>query len=64
MRNRHLAGAGQHPPPFVAAFATSNEGDVSPNVGGAYCIDTGEACDFVHSTCNGFVEKCNGRGAA
>lgn len=26
---------------FVAAFAQSNEGDVSPNTRGPHCIDTG-----------------------
>ena len=26
---------------FVAAFAQSNEGDVSPNTKGPHCIDTG-----------------------
>lgn len=29
---------------FVAAFAQSNVGDTSPNVLGAFCIDTGEPC--------------------
>lgn len=40
---------------FVAAFAQSNEGDVSPNTKGAKCIDTGKPCDFNSSTCNGKV---------
>ena len=40
---------------FVAAFAQSNEGDVSPNTKGAHCLDTGLPCDFNHSTCNGKV---------
>ena len=39
----------------MAAFAQSNEGDVSPNILGAHCIDTGLPCDPVHSTCNGKV---------
>eukprot|EP00731_Ephydatia_muelleri_P030762 Em0022g276a len=43
---------------FVAAFAQSNEGDVSPNILGPHCIDTGLPCDPVHSTCNGKNEKC------
>eukprot|EP00850_Spirogloea_muscicola_P010949 SM000066S20424 [mRNA] locus=s66:236717:241882:+ [translate_table: standard] len=51
-------------PPFVAAFAQSNEGDVSPNVLGAFCNDTGLPCDFNHSTCNGRNELCYGRGPA
>ena len=25
--------------PFVAAFASSNLGDVSPNLSGAFCLD-------------------------
>ena len=40
---------------FVAAFAQSNEGDVSPNTKGAHCLDTGLPCEFNHSTCNGKV---------
>jgi neutral ceramidase len=43
---------------FVAAFASSNLGDVSPNTNGAKCIDTGEPCDAVTSTCNGRNELC------
>jgi neutral ceramidase len=31
-------------PGFVAAFAQSNVGDTSPNVLGAFCLDTGEPC--------------------
>jgi neutral ceramidase len=49
-----LAGQGK----FVAAFGQSNEGDVSPNLQGPKCIDTGLPCDFVHSTCGGRTEKC------
>lgn len=43
---------------FVAAFGQSNEGDVSPNLMGAKCIDTGLPCEFSTSTCNGRTEKC------
>lgn len=43
---------------FVAAFGQSNEGDVSPNTKGPHCLDTGLACDFNRSTCNGRNEKC------
>ena len=32
-----LSGQGE----FVAAFAQSNEGDVSPNTNGPHCVDTG-----------------------
>lgn len=51
-------------PRFVAAFCQSNVGDTSPNVQGAVCLDTGIACDFNHSTCNGKNELCVGRGPA
>ncbi|CAL8087615.1 unnamed protein product [Calicophoron daubneyi] len=54
MNSNRLIGKG----PFVAAFAQSNEGDVSPNTAGPRCIDTGLPCDFVHSTCNGRTENC------
>lgn len=43
----HLPGQG----PFVAAFASSNLGDVSPNTRGPRCTDTGESCDNANSTC-------------
>uniref|UniRef100_A0A0C9RQA8 Neutral ceramidase n=1 Tax=Wollemia nobilis TaxID=56998 RepID=A0A0C9RQA8_9CONI len=49
-------------PQFVAAFCQSNVGDVSPNVLGTFCIDTGLPCDFNHSTCGGKNELCYGRG--
>lgn len=49
-------------PQFVSAFCQSNCGDVSPNVLGAFCTDTGLPCDFDHSTCNGKNELCYGRG--
>ncbi|XP_023906780.1 neutral ceramidase 2 isoform X2 [Quercus suber] len=49
-------------PQFVSAFCQSNCGDVSPNVLGAYCTDTGLPCDFDHSTCDGKNELCFGRG--
>lgn len=43
--------------PYVALFGQANEGDSSPNTGGARCLDTGRPCDFLHSTCNGKVSK-------
>ena len=43
---------------FVAAFAATNLGDVSPNTAGPRCIDTGKPCDAIHSTCEGFAQKC------
>ncbi|XP_030341609.1 putative neutral ceramidase C [Strigops habroptila] len=36
---------------FVAAFASSNLGDVSPNTKGPFCINTGDSCDNPESTC-------------
>lgn len=39
----------------MAIFSQANEGDSSPNTAGPRCIDTGEPCDFVQSTCNGKV---------
>ncbi|XP_057955051.1 neutral ceramidase 1-like [Malania oleifera] len=49
-------------PGFVSAFCQTNCGDVSPNVLGTFCIDTGLPCDFNHSTCGGKNELCYGRG--
>jgi neutral ceramidase len=49
---------------FVAAFCQANVGDTSPNTRGPICMDTGEPCDAVHSTCGGKVEQCIGRGPA
>ncbi|CAK9164260.1 unnamed protein product [Ilex paraguariensis] len=49
-------------PRFVSAFCQTNCGDVSPNVLGAFCNDTGLPCDFNHSTCGGKNELCYGRG--
>ncbi|CAG5114790.1 unnamed protein product, partial [Candidula unifasciata] len=43
---------------FVAAFAQSNLGDVSPNTRGPHCLDTGLPCDKETSTCNGKNELC------
>ncbi|GCB60270.1 hypothetical protein scyTo_0014138 [Scyliorhinus torazame] len=37
--------------PFVAAFASSNLGDVSSNTRGPHCVNTGETCDNPDSTC-------------
>ncbi|XP_006880455.1 PREDICTED: neutral ceramidase [Elephantulus edwardii] len=47
MNKGHLPGEG----PYVAAFASSNLGDVSPNVLGPRCINTGESCDNINSNC-------------
>ncbi|XP_071530877.1 neutral ceramidase [Panulirus ornatus] len=43
---------------FVAAFAQANCGDVSPNIQGPKCIDTGLPCDLATSTCDGRVKNC------
>mmetsp|Transcript_83783 Transcript_83783/g.236710 ORF Transcript_83783/g.236710 Transcript_83783/m.236710 type:complete len:758 (+) Transcript_83783:84-2357(+) len=43
---------------FVAAFASTNLGDVSPNTMGAKCLDTGLPCDAITSTCDGRNEMC------
>lgn len=47
---------------FVAGFANANLGDVSPNIMGPRCQDTGEACDFAESTCGGKTEMCYASG--
>ncbi|KAK4481366.1 hypothetical protein RD792_012253 [Penstemon davidsonii] len=47
---------------FVGAFCQSNVGDVSPNVLGAFCLDSGNPCDFNHSSCHGNDQLCVGRG--
>jgi len=44
--------------PFVAGFASTNLGDVSPNTQGPRCIDTGLPCDTEHSTCDGRTQMC------
>ena len=54
----HRVGKG----PFVAAFAATALGDVSPNVLGARCRDTGLPCDAVHSTCSGRTQMCSSSG--
>lgn len=56
------AGGGGVSPALVAAFCQANVGDTSPNTLGAFCLDTGLPCDAVHSTCNGRVQQCIGRG--
>jgi len=54
MNPDHLAGQS----PFVAAFASTNLGDVSPNTDGPKCQDTGLECDVEHSTCDGRTQMC------
>nr|DBA15196.1 TPA: hypothetical protein GDO54_004440 [Pyxicephalus adspersus] len=44
---------------FVAAFASSNLGDVTPNTRGPHCINTGLSCENPTSTCpEGGVTTC------
>ncbi|XP_076775180.1 neutral ceramidase isoform X1 [Arvicanthis niloticus] len=59
-KNRgYLPGQG----PFVAGFASSNLGDVSPNTLGPHCINTGDSCDNDRSTCpNGGPSMCMASG--
>ncbi|XP_063076841.1 neutral ceramidase [Engraulis encrasicolus] len=48
---------------FVAAFASSNLGDVSPNTRGPYCVNTFEKCDYLNSSCPiGGTKMCVGFG--
>ncbi|XP_014114959.1 PREDICTED: neutral ceramidase [Pseudopodoces humilis] len=48
---------------FVAAFASSNLGDVSPNTRGPFCANTGESCDNPQSTCPvGGAAMCMAKG--
>jgi neutral ceramidase len=56
MERQHHDGSMQAP--FVAAFASTNLGDVSPNTAGPRCLDTGAPCDVLHSTCGGRNELC------
>ncbi|KAL8281306.1 hypothetical protein RQP46_006340 [Phenoliferia psychrophenolica] len=52
---------------FVAGYAQSNMGDVTPNTEGAWCDDPGkpwdnQRCEPLHSTCGGSVMTCHARG--
>ena len=42
----------------MAAFASANLGDVSPNLKGPKCIDSGKDCDLYQSTCEGRTQNC------
>lgn len=42
----------------MSAFASSNLGDVSPNINGPKCQNTGLDCDDVSSTCDGVAKYC------
>jgi len=58
--------------PFVAAFSTANQGDVSPNTKGAFCNEgpnAGQPCDKLTSTCPNdrginLVQLCTAQGPA
>uniref|UniRef100_U5ESX4 Neutral ceramidase n=1 Tax=Corethrella appendiculata TaxID=1370023 RepID=U5ESX4_9DIPT len=43
---------------FVGAFASSNLGDVSPNIKGAVCVKSGLPCDYLTSSCNDDTGPC------
>jgi len=60
LAERHVNGNSTMPGTgdFVAAFASTNLGDVSPNIDGPRCIDTGLPCDFTKSTCDGKTQLC------
>jgi len=62
MNGETAAGAPPGAGPFVAAFGSTNLGDVSPNILGPHCRDTGLPCDFDHSTCNNRTEQCSAVG--
>ncbi|XP_077359030.1 neutral ceramidase [Festucalex cinctus] len=48
---------------FVAAFSSSNLGDVSPNVRGPHCVNSGLACDYLNSSCpDGGTKACQAFG--
>lgn len=47
------AGARPGAGPKVAAFASANLGDASPNIAGNFCRNTGDPCDVTTSTCPG-----------
>lgn len=46
--------------PYVAAIGSSNLGDVSPNIKGPHCVNTGESCENLHNYCpiGGVSNEC------
>ncbi|XP_044727443.1 neutral ceramidase isoform X2 [Chrysoperla carnea] len=50
----HLTGRG----PFVGAFASTNLGDVSPNIRGPRCQKSGNVCDILSSKCKEWGDLC------
>lgn len=58
-KNQGLPGEGR----FVAAFSSSNLGDVTPNTKGPYCANTGLKCDYLNSSCPvGGTKQCQNVG--
>lgn len=52
---------------FVAGFAQGAAGDVSPNINGSFCVDTGASCENAQSVCYDHLghphnSKCLARG--
>lgn len=66
LAERHFNGNDTFPGrgDFVAAFASTNLGDVSPNTAGPRCVDTGLPCDLKTSTCgdDGTAGMCRSSG--
>jgi len=63
LNGMHQAGKG----PFVAGFALGPAGDISPNINGSFCSDTGASCDNAQSVCYDHLgkphnSKCLARG--
>uniref|UniRef100_A0A803SPP9 Neutral ceramidase n=1 Tax=Anolis carolinensis TaxID=28377 RepID=A0A803SPP9_ANOCA len=55
----YLTGKG----PYVAGFASSNLGDVSPNIQGPHCINTGDSCENLNNYCPiGGTKMCIAKG--
>ncbi|CAH1775301.1 unnamed protein product [Owenia fusiformis] len=59
---RDFNNEGREDPPFVAAFAQANEGDISPNTAGVRCLQTGGECDYQTSQCPTDGDQCVGIG--
>lgn len=58
-KNQGLPGEGR----FVAGFSSSNLGDVTPNIKGPYCANTGLKCDYLNASCPiGGTKQCQGVG--
>ncbi|MED6267318.1 Neutral ceramidase [Characodon lateralis] len=48
---------------FVAGFSSSNLGDVTPNIRGPHCVNTGLPCDYLNSSCPvGGTKMCQASG--